>query len=69
MRVLAPTQRKKSPYSELFWSAFFPDFPGLNTERYSPNAGKSRKNADQNNSEYDSFYTGQIHTEMPTEGK
>ena len=28
--------RKKSSYSELFWSAFFPDFPafGLNTERY-----------------------------------
>ena len=27
---------KKSPYSELFWSVFFPDFPtfGLNTERY-----------------------------------
>ena len=31
------TLRKKSPYSELFWSAFFPDFPafGLNTEKYS----------------------------------
>ena len=28
--------RKKCPYSELFWSAFFPHFPtfGLNTERY-----------------------------------
>ena len=28
--------RKKCPYSELFWSAFFPNFPafGLNTERY-----------------------------------
>ena len=27
---------KKSPYSELFWSAFFPHFPtfGLNKERY-----------------------------------
>ena len=26
--------RNKSPYWELFWSAFFPDFPafGLNTE-------------------------------------
>ena len=37
--------RKKSPYSELFWSTFFPDFPsfGLNTERYS-----GPKNADQN---------------------
>ena len=31
------TLRKKSPYSELFWSAFFPHFPAfeLNTERYS----------------------------------
>ena len=30
------TLRKKSPYLELFWSAFFPYFPafGLNTERY-----------------------------------
>ena len=30
------SRRKKSPYSELFWSAFFPHFPafGLNTERY-----------------------------------
>ena len=28
--------RKKCPYSELFWSAFYPNFPafGLNTERY-----------------------------------
>ena len=40
---------KKSPYSELFWSAFFPHFPafGLNMERYlsvfSPNAGKCGK--------------------------
>ena len=27
--------RKKYPYSELFWSAFFPHFPafGLNTEK------------------------------------
>ena len=37
---------KKSPYSELFWSAFFPNFPavGLNRTPYlsvfSPNAGK-----------------------------
>ena len=31
------TQRRKYPYSELFWSGFFPHFPafGLNTERYS----------------------------------
>ena len=30
------TLRKKFPYSELFWSAFFPHFPafGLNTETY-----------------------------------
>ena len=27
------TLRKECPYSELFWSAFFPTF-GLNTERY-----------------------------------
>ena len=49
---------KKCPYSELFWSAFFPHFPafGPNTERYTlylsvfrRNAGKCRKNADQNN--------------------
>ena len=35
--------RKKCPYSELFWSAFF------------PHMGKQRKNADQNNSEYGHF--------------
>ena len=31
------TWRKRSPYPELFWSAFFPDFPAfrLNMERYS----------------------------------
>ena len=31
-----PSLRKKSPYWELLWSAFFTDFPafGLNTERY-----------------------------------
>ena len=30
-------RRKKSPYSELFWSTFFSDFPafGLNTDRCS----------------------------------
>ena len=43
------TLRKKSPYSELFWSAFFQHFPafGLNMERYlsvfSLNAGKCGK--------------------------
>ena len=61
-RKMPLSQRKKSPYSELFWSAFLTDFPafGLNTERYylsvfSPNAEKSVKNADQNNSEYGLF--------------
>ena len=57
---LYSTLRKKPPYSELFWSTFFPHFPafGLNTERYSvfsPNAGKRGKNADQNNSQYGLF--------------
>ena len=53
-------QRKKCPYSGLFWSAFFPHFPafGLNTpylSAFRPNAGKCRKNGDQNNSEYGHF--------------
>ena len=42
--------RKKCPYSELFWSAFFRHFP-----LFSPNVGKCRKNADQNKSEYGLF--------------
>ena len=57
------SRRKKSSYSELFWSAFSPDFPafGLNTRDteylsvFSPKAGKSGKNADPNNSEYGLF--------------
>ena len=54
------TLRKKSSYSELFCSAFFPDFPafGLNTlylSVFSPNAGKCGKNEEQNNSEYGLF--------------
>ena len=58
--ILSHTLRKKSPYSQLFWSGFFPDFPafGLNTPYlsvFSPNAGKSGENADQNNSEYGLF--------------
>ena len=57
--------RKKSPHSELFWSAFFPDFPALgpNTERYvlSPNTGKSAKNGDQNNSECGLFLRRDLH--------
>ena len=62
--------RKKCPYSEFLWSAFFPHFPafGLNTEYlsvfrlnteylsvFSPNAGKCGENADQKNSEYGHF--------------
>ena len=52
------TLRKKCPYSELFWSAFFPHFPAfwLNTESvFGLNAGKCGKNADQNNSEHGHF--------------
>ena len=47
--------RKKCPYFELFWSAFFPHFPafGLNTE-------KCGKNADQNNSEYGQFLRSEL---------
>ena len=51
--------RKKSPYSELFWSAFSPRFPAFGHKEsecdkeylsvFSPNAGKCVKNADQNN--------------------
>ena len=60
------------PYSELFWSTFFPHFPafGLNTERYgislpvfNPNAGKYEKNADQNDSEYEHFESLRIQSE------
>ena len=52
--------RKKCPYSELLWSAYFLHFPafGLNTpclSVFSPNAGKCGKNADQNNFEYGLF--------------
>ena len=50
---------KRCPYSELFWSAFFPHFPafGLNAGRYSisfriqSEYGKMQKDTDQNNSE------------------
>ena len=44
------TLRKRSPYSNLFWSAFFPHFPV-----FSSNAGKCGKNVDQNNSECGQF--------------
>ena len=52
--------RKKSPYSELFWSAFFPCFPAFwqNTERYFVPLriqSKCGKNVDQKNSEYGLF--------------
>ena len=52
---------KMCPFSELFWSAFFPHFPafGLNTERYDlriqSECGKMRENVDQNNTEYGLF--------------
>ena len=57
------TQRKKCPYSELFWSSFSPHFSafGLHTERYSvclrtqSECGKTQENADQNKSEYGHF--------------
>ena len=56
--------RKKCPYSELFWSAFFPHFPpfDLNTELsvFSPNAGKCGKGTDQNNSEYGHFLRSDV---------
>ena len=47
--------RKKSPYSELFWSAF--SRMRLNTERYSvsPYSVRIRAYADQNNFEYEHF--------------
>ena len=44
------TMRKKSRYSELFWSAFFPHFPAFEL-----NTGKCGKNADQNKFEYGLF--------------
>ena len=48
---------KKSPYSELFWSAF----SRISTQyrkilRISPYSAKMRENADKNNSEYGHFY-------------
>ena len=49
--------RKKCPYSELFWSAFFLHFPAS-----SPKMEKCGKNADENNSEYEHFLrsTGKV---------
>ena len=59
-KVVSCTLHKKCPYSELFWSAFFPHFSafGPNTPYlsvFSPNARKCGKNADQNNSEHGHF--------------
>ena len=42
---------KKSLYSELFYSALFPEYLSV----FSPNSRKFGKNADQNNSEYGLF--------------
>ena len=62
---LTITLRKKSPYSELFWSTFFPDFQahsdwiGRDTEYlsvFSPNVGKSMKHVDHNNSKDGLFW-------------
>ena len=62
-----PSLRKKWPYSELFWSAFFLYFPlafGLNTENISPysvrmreNVGKMRTRITQNT---DTFYAVKV---------
>ena len=44
--IITLSLRKKNPYSELFWSAFFPHFPafGLNTS-ISPYSVRMQKNA------------------------
>ena len=65
-RLLDITTAKNSPYSELFWSAFFPHFPTceLNTKRYSPIVGKWGKNANQNNSEYGHFLRSEPHEKI-----
>ena len=72
-KLFSQTLRKKCPYSELFWSSFFPHFPafGLNTERYSVesrqypsvftrNVAKCGKNADQNSSKYGHFLCSEM---------
>ena len=56
--ALGNTLRKMSPFSELFWSAFFPHFPasGRNTEKVSvrmrENAGKMRTRITPNTDTY-----------------
>ena len=54
--------RKKSPYSELFWSAFY----RILTEYgeilcISPYSIRMREDADQNNSEYGHFSRSVVH--------
>ena len=44
MKVGLITLRKKSPYSGLFWSAFFPHFPAFGL-RISPYSVRMRENA------------------------
>ena len=58
--ILTHSLRKKTSYSELFWSAFSPHFPVFN-----PNVGKCGKNADQNNSEYGHFLRSDLFSIHP----
>ena len=51
------TLRKKCPYSELFWPAFFCILTKYG-EILSPYSVRMRENADQNNSEYGHFSRG-----------
>ena len=57
--------RKKSPYSELFWSIFFPHFPAFSISPYSvrmwENAGKIRTRITPNT---DTFYAVSIFREV-----
>ena len=48
--LMKSSLRKKSPFSQLFWPAFYGVSPVL-----SPNEGKCGKNAKQNNSQYGHF--------------
>ena len=59
--ILIDSQRKKRPYSELFWSAFSrirTDYGEI--RRISPYSVQIRKNADQNNSEYRHFSCSEL---------
>ena len=53
-KYLRITRREKSPYLELFWSAFFPDTPHLSV--FSPNAGNPGKMPTRITLNADSFY-------------